>query len=161
DRPARSASSLRKARLAQPFAEMFAILGALAEPRENTLVDCEPRFDTQRFGGLLLRPVELTKLSIGGGQIPTPVTIVGGTRRRFVQVRQSIQIAPEQVVGKSQHRRSARLVERIKSHVRLERLDGLSRLSSNQQRECKVIVSGIWIELDRALELGDGRVVLP
>jgi hypothetical protein len=32
---------------------MLGILGALADPRKDPLVDREPRLDTQRFGGLL------------------------------------------------------------------------------------------------------------
>src|SRR5262245_22728569 len=84
----------------------------------------------------------------------------GCTRRLFLQVRQSVQIAPEQVVGKSQRRGSARLIEWIKPLVRFKRLDGPSRVTSKQQGERKVIVGGIWIELGRALELDDGRFVL-
>ena len=66
-----SAPSLRKSRLAQPIAEMFGILGSLAGRREDTLVDCEPRLDAQRFGRLGPGPVELTQLGIGGGQLAT------------------------------------------------------------------------------------------
>ena len=45
--------------------------------------------------------------------------------------------------------------------MRLERLDCPDRLSGNQQCPCKVMVGEIWIELSRAVELGNGRFVLP
>src|SRR4030081_1931256 len=90
--------SLRKPRLAQAVIEALAILGALADLRKDRLVDCEPWVDTQRFGGLLPRFVQLTQLGIGGGQIATAVTVIRCARRRRLQLRQGVRIAPEQII---------------------------------------------------------------
>jgi len=148
-------------RLAQAIVEALAILGALAYLRKDRLVDCEPRVDAQRCGGLFPRLVELTQLGVGGGQIATAVTMIRCARHGGLQLHQSFRIAPEQVVGKPQQTGNARRIERIKPHLRLERLDCPGRFSGNQQCPCKVMVGEIWIELGRALERGNGCVVLP
>jgi len=92
--------------------------------------------------------------SMRSASTASSLALIGRARHGCLQLRQSVRMAPEQIVGEPEQARHARQIEPIKPHLRLECLDCPGRLSGHHQCPCLMRPASETLHKTRPLRWG-------